>query len=111
VRCVKTTQQEPHQIFNARRKPSFGCHGFLSQFQGGDLEAFEQLYNEKYPHLFSLILWKTGSRLEIWEAEGVAQQVFFHVFKKATTYRGKTDSEAWGWIWSTECVNDLRHQN
>ena len=46
----------------------------------------------------TLILWRTGSKLDIWEVEGVVQQAFLHVFRKVATYRGKTDGEAWSWI-------------
>ena len=100
MRCVKTTQQEHHRNSRHYLKPATGCHNLLYQFQRGDLETFDKLYIEKYPHLFRLILWKMGSSLDIWEAEGIVQQVFLQIFIKAPTYNGQTDAEAWGWIWT-----------
>ena len=70
----------------------------LEKFIGGDLEAFDQLYNEKFPHLFRLVLWKTSLQLDFLEAEGVVQQAFFKIFNKAATYNGQTDGKAWAWI-------------
>ena len=77
----------------------------LEKFIGGDLDAFDQLYNQKFPHLFRLVLWKTGSQLDFWEAEGIVQQAFLKIFRKAASYQGQSDGEAWGWIWAI-----LQHQ-
>jgi RNA polymerase sigma factor (sigma-70 family) len=114
VRCVKTTQQELRQVSRNRKKPGIGCHSLLNQFNGGDLDAFDQLYIEKFPHLFRLVLWKTGSQLDFWEAEGVVQQAFLKIFIKAPTYHGQTDGEAWGWIWTTtqyQMIDVIRQKN
>ncbi|MEI7847083.1 MAG: sigma-70 family RNA polymerase sigma factor [Chloroflexota bacterium] len=73
----------------------------LEKFNQGDLNAFNQLYNDKFPHLLRLVLWKTGSQFDFGEAEGVVQQAFLKIYKKAATYHGQTDGEAWSWISTT----------
>jgi RNA polymerase sigma-70 factor (ECF subfamily) len=70
----------------------------LSQFQDGSQEAFDQLYAEKSPDLVRLVSWKSGYKLDNAESEGVVQQVFLQVFRKAASYRGTSDGEAWSWI-------------
>jgi RNA polymerase sigma factor (sigma-70 family) len=70
----------------------------LTQYQGGDSEAFDKLFAEKHKYLLQYVVQGTCHELDENEAKAIVQQVFFRVFQKKAAYRGQTDGEAWGWI-------------
>ena len=62
------------------------------RISGGDINAFEELYNRYHRRVYSLCLRMTGN---VAEAEDLAQEVFIHVYHKIGSFRGESTMTTW----------------
>lgn len=59
---------------------------------GGDMNAFQQLYERHNRRVYSLCLRMTGNTAE---AEDLAQEVFIQLFRKTGSFRGESAFTTW----------------
>lgn len=59
---------------------------------GGDMQAFEELYQRYYRRVYSLCLRMTGEKAE---AEDLTQEIFIHVYRKIGGFRGESTMRTW----------------
>lgn len=59
---------------------------------GGDMEAFEELYQRYHRRIFSLCLRMTNNFAE---AEDLTQEIFIHVHRKIGGFRGESTMMTW----------------
>lgn len=72
----------------------------------GDFEAFESLYREHSPRLFSLAVRMTGNRSD---AEDLLQEIFLTAHRKLPGYRGEARLSTWLFRLATNlCLDHLR---
>jgi RNA polymerase sigma-70 factor (ECF subfamily) len=59
---------------------------------GGDMQAFEELYNRYHRRVYNLCLRMTS---DVSEAEDLAQEIFIHVYRKIGSFRGESAMMTW----------------
>jgi RNA polymerase sigma-70 factor (ECF subfamily) len=59
---------------------------------GGDMQAFEELYQRYYRRVYSLCLRMTNHKAE---AEDLTQEIFIHVYRKIGGFRGESTMRTW----------------
>jgi RNA polymerase sigma-70 factor, ECF subfamily len=59
---------------------------------GGDMQAFEELYNRYHRRVYALCLRMTN---DVSEAEDLAQEIFIHVYRKIGSFRGESAMMTW----------------
>jgi len=59
---------------------------------GGDMQAFEELYNRYHRRVYSLCLRMTNN---VAEAEDLTQEVFIHIYHKIGSFRGESTIMTW----------------
>ena len=59
---------------------------------GGDVQAFEELYQLYHRRVYSLCLRMTGN---VAEAEDLTQEIFIHVYRKIGSFRGDSAMMTW----------------
>jgi RNA polymerase sigma-70 factor, ECF subfamily len=59
---------------------------------GGDMQAFEELYDRYHRRVYTLCLRMTGNQTE---AEDLAQEIFIHVYRKIGSFRGESMMMTW----------------
>jgi RNA polymerase sigma-70 factor (ECF subfamily) len=67
-------------------------HALAQAASGGDIEAFEQLYERHHRRVYSLCLRMTSNTAE---AEDLAQEVFIQLFRKIGSFRGESAFTTW----------------
>ena len=74
--------------------------------QRGDLDAFEELYRQQGPRIYSLAFRMTGVSAE---AEELVQEVFLLAFRKLDSFKGESALGTWLYrLASNLCVDHLR---
>jgi RNA polymerase sigma-70 factor (ECF subfamily) len=59
---------------------------------GGDMQAFEELYQRHHRRIYSLCLRMTRN---VAEAEDLAQDIFIHIYHKIGSFRGESAMTTW----------------
>ena len=59
---------------------------------GGDMQAFEELYQRYHRRVYNLCLRMTN---DVAEAEDLAQEIFIHVYRKIGSFRGESAMMTW----------------
>jgi RNA polymerase sigma-70 factor (ECF subfamily) len=59
---------------------------------GGDMQAFEELYQRYHRHVYSLCLRMTN---QVAEAEDLTQEIFIQVHRKIGSFRGESTMRTW----------------
>jgi RNA polymerase sigma-70 factor, ECF subfamily len=59
---------------------------------GGDMQAFEELYQRYQRRLYTLCLRMTNNAAE---AEDLTQEIFIHIYRKAGSFRGESALMTW----------------
>ena len=59
---------------------------------GGDMQAFEELYDRYHRRVYTLCLRMTSN---VAEAEDLAQEIFIHVYRKIGSFRGESAMMTW----------------
>ena len=67
-------------------------HALTQRAAGGDMAAFEQLYERHNRRVYSLCLRMTQN---VAEAEDLAQEVFIQLFRKVGSFRGESAFTTW----------------
>ncbi|HEV2799067.1 MAG TPA: sigma-70 family RNA polymerase sigma factor, partial [Pyrinomonadaceae bacterium] len=67
-------------------------HALAQQAAGGDLRAFEELYERHNRRVYSLCLRMTQNAAE---AEDLAQEAFIQLFRKIGSFRGESAFTTW----------------
>ncbi len=75
-----------------RKEPWASDDELVSQILGGDSQAFDLLYEAYFPRVYRFALSRLGDPAE---AEDVAQEVFFTVFKVLGSFRGQSSLLVW----------------
>jgi RNA polymerase sigma-70 factor (ECF subfamily) len=92
------TLDEGQPVWSSVAKES--APGDASQFDyqlarrvaGGDMQAFEELYNRYHRRVYTLCLRMTN---DVAEAEDLAQEIFIHVYRKIGSFRGESTMMTW----------------
>nr|MDQ3817720.1 RNA polymerase sigma factor [Acidobacteriota bacterium] len=62
------------------------------RISGGDMQAFEELYNRYSRRVYSLCLRMTNN---VAEAEDLTQEIFIHIYHKIGSFRGESTIMTW----------------
>ncbi|HKC65805.1 MAG TPA: RNA polymerase sigma factor [Pyrinomonadaceae bacterium] len=62
------------------------------EIAGGDMQAFEELYNRYHRRVYSLCLRMTNN---VAEAEDLTQEIFIHIYHKIGSFRGESTIMTW----------------
>src|SRR5438067_2933229 len=73
-------------------KPRTPDYELTQRAAGGDMKAFEELYQRHNRRVYSLCLRMTGN---VVEAEDLAQEVFIQLFRKVGSFRGESAITTW----------------
>src|SRR5438067_11049188 len=73
-------------------KPRTPDYELTQRAAGGDMKAFEELYQRHNRRVYSLCLRMTGN---VVEAEDLAQEVFIQLCRKVGSFRGETAFTTW----------------
>ena len=73
-------------------KPKASDYELAQAAAGGDMGAFEQLYERHNRRVYSLCLRMTTNTAE---AEDLAQEVFIQLYRKAGSFRGESAFTTW----------------
>ena len=81
-------------ISNATTQPAASQldYELAREVAGGDMQAFEELYNRYHRRVYSLCLRMTNN---VAEAEDLTQEVFIHVYHKIGSFRGESTIMTW----------------
>jgi len=81
-------------ISNATTQPAASQldYQLAREVAGGDMQAFEELYNRYHRRVYSLCLRMTNN---VAEAEDLTQEVFIHVYHKIGSFRGESTIMTW----------------
>ena len=74
------------------RPPTITDAELVALCQAGDVDAFEALYRQHSPRLYSLACRMAGSRQE---GEDLVQEIFLQVHKKLGSFRGDAALGTW----------------
>src|SRR5947209_11645879 len=77
---------------NAPPAPSQLDYELAREVAGGDMQAFEELYNRYHRRVYSLCLRMTNN---VAEAEDLMQEVFIHIYYKIGSFRGESTIMTW----------------
>jgi RNA polymerase sigma-70 factor (ECF subfamily) len=58
----------------------------------GDMQAFEELYGRYHRRIYTLCLRMTGNSAE---AEDLTQEIFIHIYRKISSFRGESALMTW----------------
>jgi RNA polymerase sigma-70 factor (ECF subfamily) len=84
-----TTTTEPEHLQASERSPDYAL---AQRAAGGDLVAFEELYERHNRRVYSLCLRMTQN---VAEAEDLAQEAFIQLFRKIGSFRGESAFTTW----------------
>src|SRR5437764_9530287 len=81
-------------ISNATTQPAASQldYELAREVAGGDMQAFEELYNRYHRRVYSLCLRMTNN---VAEAEDLTQEIFIHVYHKIGSFRGESTIMTW----------------
>jgi len=81
-------------ISNATTQPAASQldYELAREVAGGDMQAFEELYNRYHRRVYSLCLRMTNN---VAEAEDLTQEVFIHIYHKIGSFRGESTIMTW----------------
>ncbi|HEV7844004.1 MAG TPA: sigma-70 family RNA polymerase sigma factor, partial [Pyrinomonadaceae bacterium] len=74
------------------REASNGEYELARRIAGGDMQAFEELYQRYHRRVYSLCLRMTNQAAE---AEDLTQEIFIHVYRKIGSFRGESAMMTW----------------
>lgn len=94
------TQTEffPTFLTNSAESKAKAKQGYTQDYEiaqkvaAGDMELFEQLYNENHKRVFNICLRMVRNASE---AEDITQQVFINLFRKIGSFRGDAAFKTW----------------
>src|SRR5205085_798906 len=81
-------------ISNATTQPAASQldYELAREVAGGDMRAFEELYNRYHRRVYSLCLRMTNN---VAEAEDLTQEIFIHIYHKIGSFRGESTIMTW----------------
>ena len=81
-------------ISNATTQPAASQldYELAREIAGGDMRAFEELYNRYHRRVYSLCLRMTNN---VAEAEDLTQEIFIHIYHKIGSFRGESTIMTW----------------
>lgn len=88
-RAARSRDQES---VTATRAPKVTDYELAQSAAGGDMSAFEQLYERHHRRVYSLCLRMTSNTAE---AEDLTQEVFIQLYRKTGSFRGESAFTTW----------------
>src|SRR5262245_51109716 len=78
----------------------------VARCRAGDVDAFEELYRQHSPRVFSLACRMTGSPQE---GEDLLQEIFLQVYRKLGSFRGEASLGTWLYrLAMNQCLDFVR---
>ena len=87
-----TARPRDEESVTATRAPKVTDYELAQSAAGGDMSAFEQLYERHHRRVYSLCLRMTSNTAE---AEDLTQEVFIQLYRKTGSFRGESAFTTW----------------
>lgn len=91
-RVAVSARSKRDELVTATEAPKATDYELAQAASGGDMSAFEQLYERHNRRVYSLCLRMTSNTAE---AEDLTQEVFIQLFRKTGSFRGESAFTTW----------------